>query len=256
MILRIQFLGTGSAEGIPTIHCDCAHCTRAKQEDGKLVRARNAILLSLPRYELLIDTPPDIRRSLARHGVRRIDGIFLTHSHHDHSGGLEEFLYWKAEVDLFAEPVVYETLRREDWGDRLPEIAFHCAFHPGMAIRFDGFFFTPFAVHHKVPCFGLALYEDGRKVVYTSDTGKRFSNYAYCLMHQADLLIVNTPRFAPPHEGHVTSLEAVELKERVEAKRLVLTHFNHHNLPHDELEQWAAGQVGVTIAYDGLVLEL
>jgi len=123
-------------------------------------------------------------------------------------------------------------------------------------VRFDGFFFTPFAVSHAVPCFGLTIYEDGRKIVYTSDTSNRFSNYAYCLMDGADLLIVNTPRFSPPHEGHITVVEAVKLKERVGANRLVLTHCNHHNRPHDELEEWAKGLDGVMVAYDGLEIEV
>jgi len=254
--LRIQFLGTGSAEGIPAINCDCAHCTRARKEGGRLVKRRNAILFSIPGYELLIDTPPDIRASLAQNRVLRIDGIFLTHAHHDHTGGLEEFIYWKKDLDLFVEPGVYEFLRREDWGEKLPDVAFHCPFHPGMAVRFDGFFFTPFAVSHPVPCFGLTIYEDGHKTVYTSDTSNRFSNYAYCLMDGADLLIVNTPRFSPPHEDHITSVEAVELKEQVRADRLVLTHCNHHNQPHDELEAWARELDGVTVAYDGLEIEI
>jgi len=121
-----------------------------------------------------------------------------------------------------------------------------------MEIRFDSFLLTPFAVSHKVPCFGLVLYEGGHKIVYTSDTSSRFSNYAYCLMDGADLLIVSTPRFSPPHEHHITVLEAVELKEQVGAKHLVLTHCNHHNLPHDELEEWASGLSGVAVAYDGM----
>jgi phosphoribosyl 1,2-cyclic phosphate phosphodiesterase len=253
--LKIQFLGTGSAEGIPAIGCDCPHCARAKREGGRLVKRRNAIFLSLPGYELLLDTPPDIRASLAQSKVLRIDGIFLTHTHYDHTGGLEEFLYWKRDLDLFVEPRVYEFLRRENWGDTLPDVAFHCPFHPGMAVRFDGFFFTPFAVSHTVLCFGLAIYEGDHKIVYTSDTRNRFSNYARSLMDGADLLIVNTPHFAPPHEDHITSVEAVELKERIGASRLVLTHCNHRNLPHDELEEWAKGLDGVTVAYDGLEIE-
>lgn len=220
------------------------------------MKRRNAVLFSLPGYELLLDTPPDIRASLAQSKVLRIDGIFLTHAHHDHTGGLEEFLYWKTDVDLFAEPGVYESLRRENWGEKLPDIAFHCPFHPGMAVRFDGFFLTPFAVSHTVPCFGLAIYENGRKTVYTSDTSNCFSNYAYCLMDGADLLIVNTPTFSPPKEDHITSTEAVKLKERMGARHLVLTHVNHHNRPHDELEEWAKGLDGVTIAHDGLEIEV
>jgi phosphoribosyl 1,2-cyclic phosphodiesterase len=224
--LKIQFLGTGSAEGIPSINCNCPHCVRARKEGGKLAKRRNAILFSVPGYELLLDTPPDIRASLAQSKVLRIDGIFLTHAHYDHTG------------------------------DTLPDIAFHCPFHPGMAMRFDGFFFTPFAVSHAVPCFGLAIYENDHKTVYTSDTRNWFSHYAYRLMDGADLLIVNTPTFSPPKEDHITSTEAVELKERMGANRLVLTHCNHHNRPHDELEEWAEGLDGVTVAYDGLEIEV
>lgn len=254
--MRIKFLGSGSAEGIPAINCHCAHCSRARAERGRLMRGRNAILFSLPGYRLLIDTPPDIRWLLTQHNVRRIDGIFLTHQHHDHSGGIEEFLYWRAALDLFAEAKMHESLRREAWGDKLPEVAFHCAIHPGMAVRFDGFFFTPFAVSHPVPCYGLTIHDQGRKIVYTSDSSSRFSNYALSLLHKADLLVVNTPRFSPPHEDHITCVEAVELKEQVGAERLVMTHFNHHNLPADELGDWASGLSGVTVAYDGLEIEI
>ena len=254
--MRIKFLGTGSAEGIPAINCDCDHCKRARKEGERLVRGRNAILFSLPGYELLVDTPPDIRWLLSRYDVRRIDGIFLTHRHHDHTGGMEEFLYWRANLDLFAETSVYNAVRREAWGDKLPDTAFHCAFHPGLPVWFDGFLFTPFAVSHTVSCFGLAIYQGGRKIVYTSDTSNRFSNYARNLMQGTDLLIVNTPRFSPPHTGHITCMEAIELREQVGAERLIMTHFNHHNLPADELAEWARGLDGVRVAYDGLEIEV
>ena len=39
-------------------------------------------------------------------------------------------------------------------------------------------------------------------------------------------------------------------------KRLVLTHINHHNKPYDELEAYVAEFEGVTVAYDGMAIEV
>ncbi|RMD58925.1 MBL fold metallo-hydrolase, partial [Candidatus Parcubacteria bacterium] len=186
--MRIQFLGTGAAEGIPAMGCHCDHCTRAKQVGGRLIRHRTAVLFSLKGYELLLDTPPDIRGLLDASGVRTINGIFVTHEHFDHAAGLEEFQYWPGSVDLFAEPRVYRRLIRDYWGDQLPEITFHFALRPGVAVRFNDFFFTPFEVRHNVPCFGLVIYEGERRIVHAADSDKRLSNYARCLIDGADVL--------------------------------------------------------------------
>lgn len=255
--MRIHFLGTGGAEGIPAMGCECNHCTRARQEGGRLIRQRSAVLFSLPGYELLLDTPPDIRELLEANGARTIQGIFLTHEHFDHAGGLEEFQYWRKGVDLFAESRMYQRLIRVNWGDRLPDVTFHFAFHPGVTIRFNDFFFTPFEVRHTVPCFGLALYEGQSRVVHAADSDKRLSNYARCLIQGADVLIVNTPFFEPrEEESHLSVQEAITMKDQMGVKRLILTHANHSNLPHDELEAYAAQFEGVTVAYDGLTMEL
>lgn len=254
--MQVRFLGTGAAEGIPAIDCHCQHCTRARKEGGKLVRQRNALLVSLPGYKLLVETPPDIRALLAQYEIAQIDGIFLSHAHYDHAGGLAEFLYWQADIDLFIENRVYKALHHQNRHDRLRDIAFHCPCWPGVAIRFDGFFFTPFAVTHTVPCFGLAFYEGGHKVIYASDTGRRFSHYAHSLISEADILIVNVPRFKPPHEDHLTLVEAISLKEELAVQHLILTHINHHNRPHDELEAYVSQFEGVSAAYDGLTISL
>ena len=255
-MLQVKFLGTGAAEGIPAINCNCPHCTRARNERGKLIRQRSALLVSLPDYELLVETPPDIRALLDEYKITHIDGIFLSHAHYDHASGLWEFLYWPGDIDLFIEGSVYKALRHQEGGDRLSDITFYCPCRPGVAIRFDSFFFTPFAVSHTVPCFGLAFYEGGHKVIYAADTGRRFSNYARSLISKADLLIINVPRFEPPHEDHLTIVEAVALKEELAVRHLILTHINHHNRPHDELEAYVSQFAGVSVAYDGLTVSL
>ena len=255
--MRIRFLGTGAAEGIPAMGCECDNCARASREDGRLARRRSAALFSLPGYELLMDTPPDIRDLLDINRIRQIHGIYLSHQHSDHAGGLEEFLYWGAEVDLFAEPRVYRQLVRNHWGERLRDIAFHLPIRPGIAIRFNDFALIPFEVRHSVPCFGLAINEGGRRVVHLTDSATQLSNYAQSLIDGCDALIVNTPFFGPiESEAHLSVEEAIALKAETGARRLVLTHIAHHNRPHDELEDYVAQFEGVTVAYDGFTMEV
>ncbi len=255
--MRICFLGTGAAEGIPAMGCECSHCTQAREEGGRLVRQRSAVLFSLPGYELLMDTPPDIRKQLDSNGVHKINGIFLTHEHYDHSAGLEEFLYWQEGIDLLVEPHLYRRLIRVNWGKQLPQITFHLDMHPGIALHFNNFHVIPFKVRHNVPCFGLVLCENQRKVVHAADSDSCLSNYARSLLAGADVMIVNTPFFDPREDqAHLSVEEAIALKEEFGIKHLILTHFNHYNKPHDELEEYIARFEGITAAYDNLCIDV
>ncbi len=254
--MRIHFLGTGAAEGIPAINCQCNHCVRARAEGGKLVRRRSAILFSLPGYELLVDTPPDIKTLLRLNGVQAIDGIFLTHEHYDHVSGLAEFAYWERKVDLLMEGNLYDRLQQQGVTTRVQETAFHMACRPGVALRFDGFFLVPFAVRHTVPCFGLAIYAEDRKIIFAADTSAELTHYARRLTQGADLLIVNTPFFDQGGNDHLNVVGAIRWKETLDIKGMVLTHINHHNLPHDDLERYVSRFENVQVAYDGLTIEM
>jgi len=255
--MKITFLGTGAAEGIPAIGCDCDHCTRARKENGKLERERNAVLFELPGYNLLVDAPPDIRDLINRYDIADLDGIFATNARYDHIGGIREFEFWEGDLDFLAEESLFEVIKREYWTDRLERKMFHLPYYPGAPLYFSDFSLLPFAVRRRLPIFGISIRErGGARVVYTADTPNRLTNYARRLMMEADLLIVNTPTFEPPKEDHITVTEAVELKGLVNAKKMILTYFSHRNRPHDVLESYARQLMGVTIAYDGMRVEI
>ncbi|HEY63341.1 MAG TPA: hypothetical protein G4O02_02100 [Caldilineae bacterium] len=254
--MKITFLGTGAAEGIPAINCQCEHCRRARKEGPPLTRERNAILFELPGYNLLVDTPPDVRDMINRYEVSRLEGIWITHAAYEHVGGIKEFEYWQDRLDLLAEERLFKIVKREHWTARLERVMFHIPYYPGAALYFGEFSILPFAVRRNVPIFGFSLKEGDRRVVYTSDTPARLTNYARCLMRYADLLIVNTPVFQPPKEDHITVVEAIALKEEVQAGELILTYINHRNKPHDELQAYVQNFDGVRVAYDGMTVEI
>ena len=117
--MEVKFLGTGAAEGIPAINCECNHCTRARKEGGRLLRGRSAILFKLPGYNMLVEAPPDIRELINRHQVHDLQGILVTHDIFSHIGGIKEFEYWPSQLDFLAEPARFEVIPRNtgrtDW---------------------------------------------------------------------------------------------------------------------------------------------
>ncbi|MBE9472350.1 MAG: MBL fold metallo-hydrolase [Chloroflexi bacterium] len=254
--MKIHFLGTGAAEGIPALGCDCAHCTRARNEGGKLVRERDAIRFSLPDYELLVDCAPDIRGLINKYQITELDGILATRSRYDHIGGIKEFEWWPGRLDFLVEDTLFETIKREHWTEALDAVMFHIPYYPGSSLYFSRFSIIPFAARRQRPIFGISVKEGETRVVYTSDTPVRLTNYARRVMWNCDLLIINAPTFDTILENHINTLEAIELKERVGARQMILTYINHENRPHDELESFLHQFESVSAAYDGMVVEV
>ena len=205
---------------------------------------------------MLVDCAPDIRSLINKYRITRLDGILATRSRYDHIGGIKEFEFWPGHLDFLAEDTLFETIKREYWTERLDNVMFHIPYYPGSSLYFSGFSIIPFAARHQRPIFGISLKEKDTRIVYTSDTPARMTNYARRVMWECDLLVVNTPTFESVQENHITVIEALELKERVGAKQMILTHINHENKPHGELEEFVRQFNGVTVAYDGLVTEV
>ena len=71
----------------------------------------DAILLSLDGRNYLVDTGykrtwKNLKALLSRENVRRLDGVFITHPHKDHMGGLEKLLESEVRVDALYAPAL------------------------------------------------------------------------------------------------------------------------------------------------------
>lgn len=81
--LKVKYLGTGAAEGIPAIFCHCAICNQARLLGGRNIRTRAQALID---NELLIDFGPDTFLHMLKYNIKLadIEYCLITHNHDDH----------------------------------------------------------------------------------------------------------------------------------------------------------------------------
>ena len=84
--MKIKYLGTAAAEGIPALFCGCETCKRARARGGKNIRMRSQALLD---GTLLLDLGPDLLSHSIRFGIdlTTIQNCLVTHDHEDHFYG-------------------------------------------------------------------------------------------------------------------------------------------------------------------------
>lgn len=277
--MKIHFLGTGAAEGIPAIFCNCAYCRAARQE--KIVRSRSQIVFD---GELSVDFPPDAFYHMASSGedFSALKYVLITHSHMDHFYAndfvLRGYKYahglTEPELNLFGSEEVCdmfcESTRRELREDIRSTIHLYVlgAFEE---VRFGGWKAYPLKAKHssKEPLVFL-LEKEGKRVLHLHDTGLLpDEDYEYLAMvggNAADLIIFDCTFLydrAAENARHMGLWENREVLKRLEAigfadghTKKVITHFSHNAAPTAEKLKRAEEEFGVIAAYDGMRLEI
>jgi len=249
--MKIRFLGTGAAEGIPSFGCTCQRCQMARKKRSHNVRQRAALLIEAAGHRILLDTPPEISSQLDQAEVFDLSAVLLSHEHFDHVGGLVEFEYLNRVLPIFAG---YDVLPKLRLTPRLEERALLSGFHSHTWLHFGDLRVMPFKVIHHVPCYGFAFEETGTRVLHFSDSGPDLSDLHRHLLEGADVAIFHTPTFEP-HHSHMSVESVISLVQEYSFQRAVITHINHNNLLHEELVEQVA-PYGITVAYDGMTLEV
>lgn len=255
---ELIFLGTGTSVGVPAIGCGCPVCTSPLPENQ---RTRCAIAVGLPEGNLLIDTPPDLRFQMLREQIGLIHSVLFTHEHADHIFGLDDLrilqFYLDDPLKLYLEPKVEEVIRR----------AYAYAFdtrpvtHTGAIPQFElrsistqpfsvlGAEVIPIRLNHG-PRFDVLGFRIGN-IAYCTDTNG-IPEESWSRLQGLDLLILDALRFKP-HATHFSLDEAVEIAQRIGARRTLLTHVSH------ELEYVETNRrlpPGIDLAHDGLRIPL
>ncbi len=255
--MRLSFLGTGTSHGIPVVGCDCAVC---RSPDPRNRRLRASVLVESATTKLLVDTPPDFRQQALRAGLRRVDGVLLTHTHADHFLGLDDLRVFTGEtgprlsiygsVDSVADlGRVFPYALAEDcpWAGVPRFVARPIA--PFEEVNVGDLEWQAVPVRHGyMTVFGFIF---NRQVAYVTDCSEVTPDTC-ALLRGVPVLVLDALR-RRPHPTHLTLAGALDVAGQVGAKLTLFTHLCHE-MDHEQTE--AELPANVRLAFDGMQVEV
>jgi phosphoribosyl 1,2-cyclic phosphate phosphodiesterase len=254
---RLLFLGTGGSLGIPMVGCDCPVCSSNSPLNK---RWRPSVLVKIDGKQFLIDAGPDFRSQALHYHIKTLDGVLLTHAHHDHTAGIDDLrvFYYKMRRPL---PVLLSNETAEDI-----KMRYYYIFQSGhpyekFTARLD-LQILPASegdtIFEGVP-ITYVTYEQGGMAV----NGFRFGNLAYLSdirnfpstifkhLIGIKILVISALRH-DPSPLHFSVDEAIDFAREVGAEMVWLTHISHE-LDHDQTNNYLLSHIRV--AYDGLEID-
>lgn len=278
--MKLTFLGTAAAEGVPAVFCNCRSCLRAKANGGKDIRTRSQILID---SDTLFDFPMDTYMHMLRFklDLSRIKRVLITHAHMDHcypqefcmrGGPFAKNMYEKS-VGIYCNETVREMFMSDVSRELRPEVGEGLevkTLHPyDTVIDGDMRIIALPASHTKgEECLVYYIERNGTGALLMNDTGplditvfERLKDMGSNVRVAAlDCTYGAIRHGAGRHMGlyDVADQKALMLETGVAdgQTKFYATHLSHNSdLSHAEISALAA-TMDITVAYDGCVCEI
>lgn len=254
-VIELEFLGTGTSTGVPVIGCDCEVC---RSDDPRDSRLRASVVLRVDGITLLVDTSPDLRYQVLRSCTRRIDGVLFTHTHADHTAGMDELRRFNAMqqawIPAWAPENATDDLRkrfgyafRQDFPvfGMKPDLELHVITRPE-PFQVAGVTVQPVPVMHgRLPVAGYRV----GGIAYLTDA-KTIPDVSLELLQDLDVLVLTALR-RDEHPAHMTLDQALATVDRLQPRRAYLSHIGHDMGLHAGVAPLLPAHV--ELAFDGLV---
>lgn len=272
--MKIKYLGTAAAEGLPALFCNCRNCAKARRLGGKNIRTRSQALLG---DDMLIDFGPDTYMHALRHHIdlTMIRDVLITHCHQDHFY-IDDLLTRAVPFGNVTDTMnVYgnDTLRAlydhhvdaEGIRNNTDKVLRVTELKEYQTIAIGAYEVIPLPADHnpEEKCYIYIIRREGKTLLYANDTGY-FSEEVWEFLKdfRFDLVSLDCNHIEMPiFNNHMSIPCCSKVSDRLAdmncidgRSRCVLTHFSHnHGGIQEELEAMVEG-MGFLIAYDGMEL--
>jgi phosphoribosyl 1,2-cyclic phosphate phosphodiesterase len=259
---RVTILGCGSSGGVPRVAQGWGACDPNNPRNR---RRRCSILIEqgdTTPTQVLVDCSPDLREQLLDANVMRLDGVLMTHSHADHTHGMDDlrplFLVMRRRIDVHMDEATAQVVRQSfaylfqtPNGSLYPPLVNDKRIAHGEACVIDGpggpIETTPFELEHgEINALGLRI----GGLAYTPDVsaiGPQSLRY----LKDLDVWIIDALRYRD-HPSHFSLDEALAWIGKMQPRRAIVTNL-HTDLDYETLRR--SLPENVEPAYDGMRIE-
>lgn len=276
--MKIKFLGTGGSEAVPALFCRCEVCERARRNKGKEIRSRASTLID---GKVMIDFSPDTfyHAAYMDFDLTAVSSLLITHSHSDHFypedilmrtsyasfNRTEDILhvYGNSEIMKGFERVGYQKMKVVSKNTSLHTVENEKSF------VVEGITVTPLETIHMLneKCCIYLLQKDEKSYLHVSDSDiPPESVFEYLKNKKVHLNAVSMDctygimenNFGGHMDIRKNTLVIQRLKEIGavdENTKFYAIHICHVAGNVDELQK-AAEKIGLTLAYDGMEIEI
>ena len=278
--MKLKYLGTAAAEGLPALFCECKQCVKARELGGKNIRTRSQALID---DRLLIDFPPDTYMHFILHNVpmNKIKNCLITHSHEDHlyadeiklrNPGYSHLYEDNSPFVFYADDAAKNKLDAFILnGEKLRELSRVEKITPYIAFDVDGYTVHPLRASHDEKSDPLVyiIEKDGKSIFYANDTSELNEEAMTYLKNYAkpiSLISLDCTAAGLDWEwfGHFSYERCKKVRDEFfkigiadENTVFVLHHFSH-NGPYSVYDDFTdiAKKDGFLVSYDGMEIEI
>ena len=277
--MKIQFLGTAAAEGIPAIFCECETCKKTRELGGKNIRTRSQAIVD---DRILIDLPADTYMHFLQYNVplHQVKTCIITHNHADHLYPNELEMRKKGFAHLSMSDPLTIYSDQSSYDEINKAIEFHNISEsdlvnklltPGVTFEAEGYKITPVRASHSPVSSPVvfAIEKDDKIFLYGNDTSELIEesmNQLKNLGKAFDMISLDCTEACnhATYIGHLSLERCITFREALKEAGIaddhtvfILNHFSHNakNVLYDEFVE-IAKEHDFLVTYDGMVYEV